>query len=48
MIRVIEKQNEDTTRHYALEGPELETVRDFWEYLVKLGEVESYTIEEVN
>jgi hypothetical protein len=48
MIRVIERQNEDTTRTYQLEGPKLETVKAFWDYLVDLNEIESYRIEGVN
>jgi hypothetical protein len=45
MFTIIEVQNEDTTRVYNLEGPRLETVRGFWDYLVATKTIESYTIE---
>ena len=45
MITVIEKQNKDVSRTYRLAGPTLETVTDFWDYLVRLGIVESYEVE---
>ena len=48
MIQVIEVQNEDTTRVYNLEGPRLDTVVDFWEYLVANGVIESYNAKELN
>ncbi len=47
MIRVTEVQNQDTTRVYNLEGPRLDTVRDFWDYLIATQTIESYTLEEV-
>lgn len=48
MFKVTETQNKDTTRVYHLEGPQLDTVRSFWEHLVRTKAIDSYEIEEVN
>jgi hypothetical protein len=47
MFRVTEIQDKDTTRLYHLEGPQLNTVRGFWDYLVRTKTIDSYEIEEV-
>ncbi len=47
MLRVIEVQDKNTTRAYHLEGPQLDTVRGFWDYLVRTKTIDSYEIEEV-
>ena len=45
MIIVTEVQNKKTTRLYRLEGPQEATVESFWDYLVKTGTIESYSIQ---
>lgn len=46
-IQVIEVQNKNTTRTYNLQGPKLETVKSFWDYLKASNAIESYEIKEV-
>ena len=46
-IQVIEIQNRKTTRTYNLQGPKLETVKSFWDYLKGSNVIESYEIKEV-
>ena len=46
MITVTETQHDDKTRTYQLKGPQVETVRSFWDYLVQLNIIESYEIKE--
>lgn len=46
-IQVIEVQDKKTTRTYNLQGPKLETVKSFWDYLKASKEIESYEIKEV-
>ena len=47
MIKVTEVQDKDTTRLYHLDGPRLDTVASFWDYLVATREIDGYEIEEV-
>jgi hypothetical protein len=46
-IQVIEVQDKKTTRTYNLQGPKLETVKSFWDYLKASNVIESYEIKEV-
>jgi hypothetical protein len=47
MIKVTEVQDKDTTRLYHLDGPRLDTVASFWDYLVETRQINGYEIEEV-
>jgi len=47
MFKVTEFQDKNTTRLYHLEGPRLDTVASFWDYLVARGTIDSYKIEKV-
>ena len=47
MLLVREVQDKDTTRLYYLDGPQLDTVASFWDYLVETREIDGYEIEEV-
>lgn len=46
-IHVIEVQDKKTTRTYSLKGPQLATVRSFWEYLKAQKIIESFELKEV-
>jgi hypothetical protein len=45
VIIVTEVQNKKITRLYHLEGPQQTTVESFWDYLVKAGIIESYSLQ---
>lgn len=45
--QVIEVQDKKTTRTYNLDGPKVETVRSFWDYLKANNVIESYEIKEL-
>lgn len=47
MFKVTETQNKDTTRVYRLDGPRLDTVASFWDYLVATRQIDGYEIEEI-
>ena len=46
MFKVTEVQDKDTTRLYYLDGPQLDTVASFWDYLVGTRQIDNYEIEE--
>ena len=48
MIRVTEVQDKDTTRLYHLDGPRMDIVVSFWDYLVATREIDNYVIEEID
>ena len=47
MLLVREVQDKDTTRLYHLDGPRMDIVVSFWDYLVATREIDGYEIEEV-
>ena len=44
--KITEVQNKDITRVYNLNGPQLETIKSFWDTLVASNIIESYEITE--
>jgi hypothetical protein len=46
-VQVTEIQDRNTTRVYTLTGPQVESVRSFWEYLKDTKVIQSYEIEEI-
>lgn len=43
--QITETQNKTTTRAYIITGPQLETIREFWQHLQDTEVIEHYTIE---
>jgi hypothetical protein len=45
--KITETQNKTTTRAYTITGPQLETIRQFWQHLKDTQIIENYTIERI-
>lgn len=46
-FKITETQDKNTTREYELADPKRETIDSFWDYLMDIGVIEWYSIEEV-